>query len=1155
MDVDSPLHGMDFNRVNITSNVNKRQNVLNKMDRKRKYDDYDRNRPSTSGHKRRRSLSPQNKKIDDYKYELSRFLEEHCNLKSTTEFWTFYTKYKTRQTLVKNDIDKNKLLNIDFDLSNKQLYEKLPLFDKRGDKVRLLLDDFKDFLLVLRIYLDFQQKSKFSKLKKLRGIQKDLPIAQYKNEIINSLADAKVMLIAGDTGCGKSTQVPQYVLEAGYKKIVCTQPRRIACVSLAKRVSYETLTDYKSTVGYQIRFERTKRADTSIIFMTEGLLLRQASEEETLNSYDLIILDEVHERHLHGDFLIGIMKCLLSRRNDVKLILMSATINLKLFSSYFKDEDVKVIQVPGRLYPIEIHYKPIVKDPYERKRDRFDCQPYMQIIQMIDEKYEPHQKGDLLIFLNGYSEISTLAEAVREYAENKQNWIVLELHSSLSLEEQDKVFDYPPAGVRKCIVSTNIAETSVTIDGIRFVIDSGKVNRMMYHTNGGVNKLSETNISQDSAKQRSGRAGRTGPGIGFRMYSEEDLSKFEAFTPAEIHLVPLESLILQMISLGLSDIAQFPFIEKPSSSSIEESLEKLKFSGALSLEQDCLALTPLGDALSQLPVDLTIGKMLITSTVFGNVNSVLAVASLLSVQSPLTQNAYKSTEGRDIRRPMDSDHGDPISLLNYYKEWLSVKYSSAPVQGGSRTQENSRTWARKRCLEEQRFYECTKLIEQFRDTLCEAKLLPKIEDAHLTSSDRSMRHGELKKLKHMRYNLKNENQSRQKKQLKHRRCDDEDEQDNKTDLRDVEFRITNDFKRLEKLLNESSADSYRDVVMLKLILTNGLYPQIALQDEFNSSKSVSEKLYHTKNKNFIFLRPMSYFANNPDCLELHNDDIEVPPPGYFSKRPISRKHQLLVYQSILETKKVYLVNTMRMRAMQTLMLFAKTVATNLSLTKFVFDDFISVDAPYYGQGKTLLTRAIKLRNMWTKELESKLKDAQNVREDKHKIYDFIEELVRFFQSEVSYNVKRLLPADLKTIYTESPDYYDNILKTNNVAGKNPFDRDYEIKINGSYGGFNVTKNVVYGCLIEEEWSANVEESVLEEEHECIHCKMPLLGRGTFETLQHESFCRPNIKVENIDEEVTQPTIKPNSKQFTCEMCGKELFLTPVDILRHKKNCK
>lgn len=1098
-------------------------------------------------------------KIDKYKHELGRFLQEQCCIKDLKDFWKFFDKYEAIQSSKNKtnpDFDKTKLLNVDFDTKYSILYDKLPVLDKNGEKLHVSYETFKSLLRTIRVYQDFQQKTKFSKLKKLRSAQNDLPIYQYKDQIIQKLQKSRVVLVAGDTGCGKSTQVPQYVLDAGYSKIVCTQPRRIACVSLAKRVAHETLTEYKTTVGYQIRFEKTKRADTAIIFMTEGLLLRQAAEEETLGAYDVIILDEIHERHLHGDFLIGIMKCLLHKRTDFKLILMSATINLKLFSEYFARENVEVVEVPGRLYPIDVKYRPIVKDPFERKRDRFDCTPYLQIIQMIDDKYPPHQKGDLLVFLNGFSEISTLANAVTEYSQHKKNWIVLQLHSTLSLEEQDKVFDYPPEGVRKCIISTNIAETSVTIDGVRFVIDSGKVNRMSYDTSGGFNKLSETNISQDSAKQRAGRAGRTGPGICFRMYSEDDFRNFEAFTPAEIHLVPLDSLMLHMISLGLTDIANFPFLERPDSKKIEESLEKLKFCGALALDRDCLRLTQLGEALSGLPVDLSIGKMLVMSTVFGNVNSVLAVAALLSVQSPLTQSAYRDLDAQEVRKPLESNHGDPVTLLNLYKEWLAVKQRTAPADDRPRKFENSRQWAKKRCLEEQRFYEVTKLADQFRDILDDANLLPKDVDGEMSSAERSIRHGELKQLKSLRYQLRNESKSAKRKLLKYEMFNDGEEEKSlqKTDLRDVEFRITNDFKRLQKLLDETTSDSYKDLMMLKLILASGLYPQIAVEDEHNSSKTVADRLYHTKNKNYVFLRPTCYFATNPEVLELHNDDIEVPPPGYFSKRPISRKHQILVYQSILETKKVYLVNTMRMPALQTLLLFSKTIGTNSTLTKMVFDDFLMVDLPFYGQGKAVLMRALALRTKWTKKLDERLNDpALSSRINKEEIFYFVEDLVKFMNTEVSYNIKRLLPADLKVIYTRNSDVFE-IEKFG--GSKNPFDETHAMSVNFEIGGVNVTDNVVYSCLVQENWAYDIEEQLCNTPFDCANCGIREIGRSPFWILQHETFClqKPSTEKPNTETATNNAIIKPNARPYRCDKCAKDLCLAPVDILKHKKTC-
>ncbi|CAH1184516.1 unnamed protein product [Phyllotreta striolata] len=1120
------------------------------MDKRRRSDSrsYDR--------KRKRTKSPK-KEIIDYKHELGRFLEDQASVTNVGDFWRFYEKYKTLQTIQKTDVDKHKLLNMDFMENTSFLFNKLPVLDRRGNKIEISPEDFKDFLLVIRVYQDFQQKSDFAKLHKLKLFQNDLPIAQHKREILDKLKQSRVLLIAGDTGCGKSTQVPQYVLEAGYNKIACTQPRRIACISLAKRVAYETLTEQKNTVGYQIRFEKSKRASTKVIFLTEGLLLRQASEKETLESYDVVILDEVHERNLHGDFLIGIMKCLMHQRDDFKLILMSATINLELFASYFAEEQIQIIKVPGRLFPIDIQYRPIIKDPYERKRDKLDCTPYLQLLQMIDEKYQPTQKGDMLIFLNGFSEISALAEAVTEYSQFKKNWIVLPLHSSLSLEEQDKVFDYPPEGVRKCIISTNIAETSVTIDGIRFVIDSGKVNRMSYNTNVGVNKLSECNISQDSAKQRAGRAGRTGPGTCFRLYSEEDLKSFEPFTPAEIHQVPLDSLLLHMISLGLHDIANFPFLEKPTSRSLEESMEKLKFIGALELDKEYLKLTQLGDSLSQLPVDLTIGKMLILSTVFGNINSVLALASLLSIQSPLTQQSQRDLQARELRKPLESDHGDPLTLLNYYKEWLNVKQSYTPAKHHSkRDGVSSKVWARKRCLEEQRFYEATKLIEQFREILQEAELLPKLSEAGLSSGERSIRLGELKQLKSMRYRMKNEEKRQNRKQLKYEMYDapEGDEDGGKMDIRDVEFRITNDFKKLQRLLNEASADTHKDLVLLKLILASGLYPQVAVEDEFNSSKTVLERLYHTKNKNYVFLRPDSYFASNPEVLELHNDDVEVPPPGYFSRRSISRKHQILIYQTILETKKVYLVNAMRMPALQTLLLLGKTVAANETFTKFVIDDFLMIDAPYFGQGKALLLKALTLRRVWKDKLQSKLKDPTNTKIDQREIFYFTEDLIAYMTTEVSYNIKRLLPADLKDIFSHDCRIFESEKISEN--NKNPFCKDYKITKNFELGGINVTENLVYGCLLQEEWAYAIEQEIINTEFVCKHCKKSRLGSTLFGNIRHETFCsKRSDETAQEPEETEEVVIQPNSKLYHCNVCNKDLMLTPVNILKHKKSCK
>merc|ERR1719494_404651 len=350
--------------------------------------------------------------------------------------------------------------------------------------------------------------------------------------------------------------------------------------------------------------------------------------------------------------------------------------------------------------------------------DRLNPAPYIRVLQMIDAKYPANERGDLLIFLSGISEITRVSEAAQEYAERNGRDVVLQLHSTLSLAEQDKVFDYPPEGVRKVIVSTNIAETSVTIDGVRFVCDSGVVKEMTYDPVCKMRRLKEFWVSRASAEQRKGRAGRTGPGVCFRLYSEQEYQAMAPYSKPEIERVPLDSLVLQMVSMGLPDCRKFPFIDPPKPEVLENSITVLKEVEAMT-EDETLTVT---------------GKVLIMGTLFNQVESVLSLAAALSVQSPFTNAAYKDSECIAARRNLDSDHGDPITLLNSFREWLKIK---------SDDRENSRKWCKRRGLEEQRFYEMTKLRKQFEQLLEEAGLLAARGEAGLTSSERMARHGAL----------------------------------------------------------------------------------------------------------------------------------------------------------------------------------------------------------------------------------------------------------------------------------------------------------------------------------------------------------------------------------------------------------------------------
>ncbi|CAL7944803.1 unnamed protein product [Xylocopa violacea] len=1092
-----------------------------------------------------------------YKHELNKVFLGNLNIVQDTEdFWKFVNKYEAVQKKLKtSDLFPNFLLN---NIGVPETYHKLhcinfqlnynfnELFARVSPNEALTKDRLLKFQNIIILYLDFKQKEKFTKLKKLRESQANLPVYQHKDEIVRTVKEERVIIIAGDTGCGKSTQVPQYLYAAGFQKIACTQPRRIACISLAKRVSFETLTENRHDVGYQIRFEKQKNQDTKIIFITEGLLLRQLSGESGLLPYDAIVLDEIHERHLHGDFLLGIMKCIVNQKHDLKLVLMSATINIELFSNYFAKENVKVIQVPGRLYPIQLLYRPITIEDIRYKNERFNPSPYIQIMQMIDKKYPADEKGDLLIFLSGMSEITAVVDAAKQYSQKENNWIVLPLHSTLAISEQDKVFDYAPEGVRKCIVSTNIAETSITIDGIRFVADSGKVKEMSYDPSCKMQRLKEFWISKASAEQRKGRAGRTGPGVCYRLYSEEEYMALEKYSTPELQRVPLDSLLLQMIAMGLPDARKFPFIEPPPAESIENSILSLKEHGALT---DNEKMTCIGKTLARLPVDITIGKMLIMGSIFHQVEPVLSLAAALSIQTPFTNRAYRDSECETSRKRLESDHGDPITLLNAFREWLEVKQQSSQESRGSRS--SSKKWCKRRGLEEQRFYEMTKLRAQFKELLQDCSLLKSLPEPNssMSSAERAIRHGELKLLKSLKRTYK-ESEPRKRKQLKLEsfdiQLDDNDHDDGEIDIKDVEFRMRNDPNQVQNLLIAATACSYKDLTMLKLILCSGLYPQFACADEFNYCKSMSEQLFHTKAKPYIALHPMSFFGNHPQILQLEEADI-VSIPGFKSKTPVSPKHTILAYLSLLETTKPYLVNTLRMPAAQTLLLFAREIDTNSTLSIIVCDSWLELEFPVPDNGQILLMKATKLRHKWDFLLNQRLQDS-SINNDENQDFNNIEysltqDLISYMHTTVPYTLKRLLPADLKTIYVGNGE--------NNIPiDPNPFQPDFVILPNSVKGGVYVTNVVTYNCIKETEWSSKLSVEMLETEWHCQNCNMQAILTN-IEKLQHQQLC---IKTSTEDAEKHPDIVKhkPNTQAYKCPDCAQLLYLTPIEILKHKK---
>ena len=812
-------------------------------------------------------------------------------------------------------------------------------------------------------------------------------------------------------------------------------------------------------------------------------------------------------------------RCLLLQRPDLKVILMSATINIKLFSDYFNGE-APVIQVPGRLHPIKVIYKPIPELEKSSASEKINPAPYIRILQQIDGKYPPDERGDLLIFLSGIKEITIIADACREYSERVGNkWIVLPLHSTLSLADQDKVFDYAPDGVRKCIVSTNIAETSVTIDGVRFVIDSGKVKEMQYDAMVKMRILKEFWISRASAEQRKGRAGRTGPGVCFRLFGESEFQDMAPFSTPEIHRSPLDSTVLQMVSMGLADARKFPFLEPPTPEALENAISSLKEVNAMNRDE---TLTITGQMLAKLPVDVSIGKMLIMGTLFHQVNSVLTIAASLSVQSPFTNDSFNNPDCMAARRNLDSDQGDPITLMNAYREWLAVK---------AEDRESSRRWCRKRGLEEQRFYEMTKLRQQFKDILETSGLLKSAETVPETGTGRTARHGEMKRLKSLKREYHMTERSRKTKKLLTVGHQDSEEPEDSIDIKDIEFRLRNDAGRIQQVLTSSMTS--RDLLVLKLILCSGLYPQLAIADEFNSTKGGLDHLYHTRVKPFNVLHPNSIFASNPEYLEVSDMDVvRVDGVAY------SPKHQVLVYMSLLETNKPYVVNSVRMPALQTLLLFCHSVESDGDFGRLVFDSWIEMRFADVFQGQVQISKAVMLRQIW-KELADLRFSEEESDEGTELEMALSNGLVDFVHSETAVSIRRLLPGDLKVIYNRRPvkDVKDGL-----VEGFRP-------RADKEKGGVHLSTFLLYDCLESRGGNGEQVES-------CPLCGE--VGQDVLQRMRHLVRCLRQRTMERAGEERREKELErlksnPSADEYRCPDCKKTFYFTPIQLLRHKNS--
>uniref|UniRef100_A0A8V5GT56 Uncharacterized protein n=1 Tax=Melopsittacus undulatus TaxID=13146 RepID=A0A8V5GT56_MELUD len=964
-----------------------------------------------------------------------------------------------------------------------------------------------EFRWALLHYLHFQQRQSFSRLLRIQRERAALPIARYREQLLDAVAQHQVVLVAGDTGCGKSTQVPQFLLGAGYSHVACTQPRRIACISLAKRVALESLHQYGSQVGYQIRFESTRSPSTRLLFLTQGLLLRQAQRDPLLRGYHILLADEVHERQLHGDVLLGVLRRLLPHRPDLKLVLMSATINIPLFSAYFGD--APVLRVPGRSFPISVRME---GEP--GKWERLDPMPYLRVMQAIDHKYPAEERGDLLVFLSGVAEIGAVLEAAQTYAACTQRWIVLPLHSTLSVEEQDKVFDVPPPGVRKCILSTNIAETSVTIDGVRFVLDSGKVKEMSYDPQDKLQRLQEFWISQASAEQRKGRAGRTGPGVCYRLYAKSDYEAFPPYPVPEIQRVALDALVLQLKSMGLGDPRTFPFLEPPPSSSLETAIGYLKEQGAL---DEAEQLTPIGTILAQLPVDVVVGKMLVLGALFGLAEPTLTVAAVLSVPSPFLRPTHPNPDWTTARKPLESPYGDPLTLLNVFNAWVQVKSE----RGGS-----SRKWCRRRGLEEHRLYEAANLRRQFQELLRDHQLL---EDASEPSS--SIRHRERREL-HRLWRSHRECEGRKRKLLRLQDGLDTssgEEEDGGShrkgiDIQDVKFQLRHDVSELQASSSLVLASS--QLALLQLVLCRGLYPQLALPDPFNGSRRDSEQVFHTRSKASVVPHPTSVFATNPELL--HHKDLGC----------ILHRHQLLAFVSLLETSKPYLVNCVRVPALQALLLFSQSLDTNADCSRLVADAWLEVSIPKAEEAVRLLSMALQLRSAWDQLLQQLLGKLERS-PSQWDVAKLSRRLLEFLQEKVPYRLHQLTGLEKQNLYV-GPQLV--MASAPHLQGLFP---GMEMIPDEVKGGHRITDFLTYNCLA---MDTDLYNNCLRSFWTCPHCQLHM-PFTPLERMCHESSCQPPP-----EEEATQSSSKASSlhRPYHCPICQQDFTFTPTEILRHKK---
>lgn len=506
------------------------------------------------------------------------------------------------------------------------------------------------------------------RIKTIDEVRKSLPVYKYRSQLLEAIREHNVLIIVGETGSGKTTQLPQYLFEDGYTvngmKVACTQPRRVAAMSVAARVADEMGVRLGQEVGYSIRFEDNTSEKTVVKYMTDGMLLREFMTDPELSGYSALMIDEAHERTLSTDILFGLVKDISKYRPGLKLLISSATMNAEKFSDFF--DGAPIFNIPGRRFPVDIHY---TKQP--------EANYLHAATTTVFQIHTSQGPGDILVFLTGQDEIETMAENLnatcQKLGSRIKEMIVCPIYANLPSDMQQKIFEPTPKGARKVVLATNIAETSLTIDGIVYVIDAGFVKENVYNPSTGMESLVVVPCSRASADQRAGRAGRVGPGKCFRLYTKwAYFHELPANPTPEILRSNLASVVLLLLSLGINDLINFDFMDPPASETLIKSLELLYALGALNSKGQ---LTLIGRQMAEFPTNPMLAKVVLSSGEFNCTDEILTIVSMLDESAALFYRPKEKKMLADSARDSFKQSSDHLTLLEIFNRWAESDYS------------------------------------------------------------------------------------------------------------------------------------------------------------------------------------------------------------------------------------------------------------------------------------------------------------------------------------------------------------------------------------------------------------------------------------------------------------------------------------------------